>query len=50
MEQESERVGGRIDQTRGDWETKEADQTVPGAQPDLEAEVEEELSSEEEED
>jgi hypothetical protein len=32
MEQESERVGGRIDESRSDWESKEADQQVPGAQ------------------
>lgn len=34
MEQESERVKGRIDETRSDWESKEADQQVPGAQAD----------------
>jgi hypothetical protein len=34
MEQESERVKGRVDETRSDWESKEADQQVPGAQAD----------------
>jgi hypothetical protein len=34
MEQESQRVEGRIDETRSDWKSKEADQQVPGAQAD----------------
>jgi hypothetical protein len=34
MEQESERVEGRINDARSDWESKVADQTVPGAQAD----------------
>ena len=41
MEQEAERVGGKIEETRSDWQSKEADQTVPGAQPDLEQLLEE---------
>ena len=34
MEQESERVGRTIDDARRDWETKEQDSAVPGAQPE----------------
>jgi hypothetical protein len=34
MEEESERVGQRIDDARRDWESKEQDSAVPGAQPD----------------
>jgi hypothetical protein len=34
MEQESQRVEGRIDESRSDWESKQADQQVPGAQAD----------------
>lgn len=34
MEHESERVGDHIDETRKDWEAKEQDPSVPGAQPD----------------
>jgi hypothetical protein len=34
MEQESERVEGRINDARSDWESKQADQMVPGAQAD----------------
>jgi len=34
MEDESERVGGVIDGARRDWESKEQDASVPGAQPD----------------
>jgi hypothetical protein len=34
MEHESERVGEDIDNTRRDWEAKEHDPSVPGAQPD----------------
>jgi hypothetical protein len=34
MEHEAERVGDHIDETRRDWEAKEQDPGVPGAQPD----------------
>jgi hypothetical protein len=34
MQRESEEVGDHIDDTRRDWEAKERDPTVPGAQPD----------------
>jgi len=34
MEHESEKVGERIEETRDDWEAKERDPSVPGAQPD----------------
>ena len=34
MEQHSEQLGERIDDVEGDWEQKEQDASVPGAQPD----------------
>jgi len=34
LEEASDRVGERIGQTRRDWEAKEQDPSVPGAQPD----------------
>jgi hypothetical protein len=34
MDEESERVGREIDEARRDWEAKEGDPSVPGAQPD----------------
>jgi hypothetical protein len=34
MEHESGRIGEHIDETRRDWEAKEQDPSVPGAQPD----------------
>jgi hypothetical protein len=34
MEEESQRVGQGIDDARRDWESKEQDSTVPGAQPE----------------
>jgi hypothetical protein len=34
MEHDSERVGEHIDDTRREWEAKEQDQSVPGAQPE----------------
>ena len=34
MEEESDRVGQTIDDARRDWESKEQDASVPGAQPD----------------
>ena len=36
MEQRSEQVGERIDETRDDWEAKKADPNVPGAAGDPE--------------
>ncbi|MGH2804658.1 MAG: hypothetical protein ACRDL4_16680 [Thermoleophilaceae bacterium] len=38
MEDESERVGEHIDEARRDWDAKEQDPAVPGAQPDPEEE------------
>jgi hypothetical protein len=40
MEEESDRVGDRIDDARQDWEAKEKDASVPGAQPDPDEEQE----------
>lgn len=34
MEHDSEKVGDHIDDTRREWEAKEQDRGVPGAQPD----------------
>ena len=34
MEGRSERVGEQIEETRREWEAKEEDPAVPGAQPD----------------
>jgi hypothetical protein len=34
MEHHADKVGEHIDDTRRDWETKEQDASVPGAQPD----------------
>jgi hypothetical protein len=34
MEHHSEQLGERIDDVEGDWERKEEDASVPGAQPD----------------
>jgi hypothetical protein len=34
MEHDSEKVGEHIDDTRREWESKEQDPSVPGAQPD----------------
>jgi hypothetical protein len=34
MEEESERVGEDIEDAREEWEAKEKDPSVPGAQPD----------------
>jgi hypothetical protein len=38
MEEQSERVGDRIEDARRDWESKEQDQAVPGAQPEPDVE------------
>jgi hypothetical protein len=35
MQEESERVSGNIGDARDDWEQKQADQTIPGAQEEL---------------
>ena len=34
LEEEGERVGGRIDAAMDEWESKEQDRSVPGAQPE----------------
>ena len=34
MEEHSDQLGERIDEAQGDWERKEQDPAVPGAQPD----------------
>jgi hypothetical protein len=34
LEHESERVGEHIDEARSDWEAKEKDSSVPGAEPE----------------
>ena len=34
MEEESERLGEHIEEAREDWEAKEGDSSVPGAQPE----------------
>jgi hypothetical protein len=34
MEQESEHLGERIERTSEDWDSKQTDASVPGAQPD----------------
>jgi hypothetical protein len=40
MEHESDRVGDHIEDTRKEWESKEQDPSVPGAQPDPDEEQE----------
>jgi hypothetical protein len=34
LEERGERVDRQIDETRSDWESKEQDSSVPGAQPE----------------
>jgi hypothetical protein len=34
MEEHSDQLGDRIEDVKGDWERKEQDASVPGAQPD----------------
>jgi hypothetical protein len=34
MERRSEKLEQEIEETRGDWEAKKSDESVPGAQPD----------------
>jgi hypothetical protein len=48
MQEESERVSGRISDSRDDWEQKQADQTIPGAQEDLDKILSEEDDEEDE--
>ena len=40
MEEGSEKVGEHIDEARREWEAKEDDPSVPGAQPDPDEEEE----------
>ena len=40
MEDHSEKLGQRIDEVESDWESKEQDPAVPGAQPDPDEEEE----------
>ena len=40
MEHDSDRVGEHIDEARREWEAKEQDPSVPGAQPDADEEQE----------
>jgi hypothetical protein len=40
LEQHSDQLGERIDDVREDWERKEHDASVPGAQPDPDEEEE----------
>jgi hypothetical protein len=40
MEEHSEQLGERIDEIESDWERKEQDMAVPGAQPDPEEDEE----------
>jgi hypothetical protein len=40
MEEHSDRLGDRIEDVQGDWERKEQDPAVPGAQPDADDEEE----------
>jgi phage shock protein A len=49
MEEESERVSGSIGDARDEWEANQADQTVPGAQEDLEKILDPEDEGEDEE-
>ena len=38
MQRRGERVDGEIDKARADWESKKADESVPGARPEDEEE------------
>jgi len=40
MQERSEKLGDRIDETRSDWRSKQQDDAVPGAQPPLDDEAE----------
>jgi hypothetical protein len=48
LEQHNEQLGDRIDEVRDDWDRKEQDVSVPGAQPDEDEEAETETETEEE--
>jgi hypothetical protein len=39
MEEDSQQLGHQIEETRSDWESKEEDSSVPGAQPDHDEET-----------
>lgn len=39
MDKESERLKGNIGDAREDWEAKQSDQQIPGAQEDLESQL-----------
>ena len=41
MEEQSDKVGERIEEARSDWKAKEQDPSIPGAQPDPDEEEEE---------
>jgi phage shock protein A len=41
LEERGERVDRQIDETRSDWESKEQDSSVPGAQPESDEAAEE---------
>ena len=47
LEQHSDQLGERIDDIRDDWERKEEDVSVPGAQPDADKQEQEEPREEE---
>ena len=49
MQEESERVSGRISESRDDWERKQADQTIPGAQEELDKILDPEADEDEDE-
>jgi hypothetical protein len=36
MEGRADELGGRVSETRGDWQRKQQDSSVPGAEPDHE--------------
>ena len=40
MQERSEKLGDRIDETRSDWRSKQQDDAVPGAQPPLDDQAE----------
>ena len=40
MEEQSDKVGERIEEARSDWKAKEQDPSIPGAQPDPDEEEE----------
>jgi hypothetical protein len=40
MQERSEKLGDRIDETRSDWRANQQDDAVPGAQPPLDDEAE----------